>query len=250
MADGSRWVVRFAPRPRARLRLFCVPYAGAGASVYRTWPAGLPDEVEVCAVQPPGREGRYGEPLFTDVHRQALALCEGLLPLLDRPFAFFGHSLGAVVAYEAARLLERDWHRPPAHLVVSGHRAPHLPPSHPPIHHLPEPEFIEELRRLNGTPAEVFQHAELLGVVLPQLRADLQMAETYTPAPGGRLSAPVLALGSTEDDQVSLATLEPWRTVTTGAFRVAMLPGDHFYLRTHSAALLDLLAAQLRHAPG
>jgi surfactin synthase thioesterase subunit len=243
---ASPWVVRFRPRLAPRLRLFCLPFAGAGASAYATWPAGLPDEIEICAVQLPGREGRFNDPLVTDIHALVPALCDGIAPLLDRPFALFGHSMGAAVAYETARALARDRGRSPAVLFVSGHRAPHLPRQYPPIHHLPDPEFVDELRRLNGTPAEVLAGSELLDLVLPLLRADFQMAETYVPSPGGPLACRVVALGSTEDDRVSLATLEPWREATTGPFEVAMFPGDHFYLKTHRVRLLDFLATTLR----
>lgn len=245
-ALASPWIVRVRPRPAARLRLFCLPYAGAGASVYATWGAELPDEIEVCAVQLPGREGRFREPLVTDVHVLTRALCAGLASWLDRPFALFGHSMGAAIAYETARMLGRERGRPPAALFVSGHRAPHLPRQHPPLHQLPEGEFVEELRRLNGTPAEVLAGSELLDLMLPLLRADFEMAETYAPAEGGRLGCRVVAFGSTEDDRVSLATLTPWHQTTTGPFAVAMFPGDHFYLKTHRARLLDVLATELR----
>lgn len=243
--NASRWVVRFRHQPQARLKLFCLPYAGAGASAYGAWPAGLPDTVEVCAVQLPGREGRFGEPLFTDVRALIPALCDGIAPLLDGPFALFGHSLGAPLAYETALALGRDRRLSPARLFVSGHRAPHLPRQYPPIHQLPDRAFVEELRRLNGTPAEVFAAPELLELVLPVLRADFRMAETYTPSLDGELSCPLVALGSTEDDRVSLATLEGWREMTTGPFEMVMFPGDHFYLKTQGPRLLDFLATQL-----
>ena len=242
---SSRWVVRFEPRPRARIRLFCFPYAGSGASVYRAWPEGLPHDVEVCAVQMPGREGRYGEPLVTDVRALVPPLCAGIAAFLDRPVAFFGHSLGALVAYETALALGRDLSLSPTALFVSAHRAPHLPRERPPIHHLPEPAFLDELRRLNGTPAEVFAEAALLEVVLPPLRADFQMAETYAGSSSGRLSCPVVALGGIGDDRVSRAMLDAWREVTTGPFEAATFPGDHFFITSHRAMVLDLLRARL-----
>jgi surfactin synthase thioesterase subunit len=243
---ASRWVVRFQPRPAARLRLFCLPYAGSGASVYHGWSGGLPAAVEVCALQLPGREGRYHEPLLTEVGALVGPLRDGIVPFLDRPFALFGHSLGAAIAYETALALVRGGGPTPAALLVSGHRAPGLPRTHAPIHHLPDREFLEELRRLNGTPAEVFNDADLLDLVLPQLRADLQMAETYTAsADRPRLSCPVLALGAMEDERATSAHLEPWRDVTTGPFRVVMFPGDHFYVNTHRTALLKMVAGQL-----
>lgn len=249
-ASVSRWIVRSPARPDARLRLFCLPYAGSGASVYRPWSAQLPADVEVCAIQLPGREGRYGEAPFTDVHALTPALGEAIAGFLDRPFAFFGHSLGALVAYEAALALARDRRLAPAALFVSGRRAPRLPLDRAPIYHLPQAEFLDELRRLNGTPADVFANAELLEIVLPALRADFQMAETYRPSGAGRLACPVVALGSTGDDRVSVAGLEPWREVTTGAFELAMLPGDHFYLRTEPARLLELVTTHLRRVLG
>jgi medium-chain acyl-[acyl-carrier-protein] hydrolase len=242
---ASRWIVRFEERPRAQLRLFCLPYAGAGASVYHGWAAELPASIEVCAVQLPGREGRYGEPLFTDVAALVPALCEGIAPWLDRPFALFGHSLGAAVAYETAVALAADRALAPAMLFASGHRAPGLPRTRRAIHDMPEREFLDELRRLNGVPAEVFSNPELLDLVLPQLRADFQMADTYTPLRQAQLACPIVALGSTGDDRVSRATLEPWRERTTGRFELMMLPGDHFYLKTHRSTLLEILSAQL-----
>ena len=227
------------------MRLFCLPYAGAGASVYGAWPASLPDTVEVCAVQLPGRERRLGEPLFDDVRRLIPALCDGIAPLLNGPFALFGHSLGALLAYETALALRRDRGLSPARLFVSGHRAPHLPRRHPRIHHLPDRAFVDELCRLNGTPAEVLAAPELLELVLPPLRADFRMAETYAPSSGGGLSCPLVALGSTEDERVSLATLEPWREVTSGPFELVMFPGDHFYLKSQGPRLLAFLATRL-----
>jgi medium-chain acyl-[acyl-carrier-protein] hydrolase len=213
--------------------------------VYRTWSAHLPADVEVCAIQLPGREGRYAEAPFTDVHALTPVLCDALADLLDRPFAFFGHSLGALVAYEAALAIARKQGLTPAVLFVSGRRAPQLPLDRAPIHHLPQAAFIEELRQMNGTPAEVFANAELLDIVLPVLRADFQMAETYRPSGAGTLACPVVALGSTGDDRVSVAGLEPWREVTTSPFELVMLPGDHFYLRAHAAALLAVLTTHL-----
>ena len=243
--DRTRWIARFPPRPRARLRLFCVPYAGGSASAYRTWFEGLPATVEVCAVQLPGRETRYTEPLLTDARAAAGALADAIAPLLDRPFAFFGHSLGALVAWETVLALGRQRAVAPAVLFVSGHRAPHLPRDVGPIHDLPETLFVDELRRLNGTPVEVFADRELLRLVLPQLRADFRMAETYVPAPAGPLSCSVVALGGSEDERTPRRSLEAWREVTTGPFDVRLFPGDHFYFNRHRATVLGVVAGHL-----
>lgn len=245
-SDRLRWIARFPPRPSARLRLFCVPYAGGSASAYRGWGDGLPASVEVCAVQLPGRETRYGEPLLTDARTAAAALAQAITPLLDRPFAFFGHSLGALVAWETVLALGRQRGGPaPAALLVSGHRAPHLPREQRPIHALPDDLFVDELRRLDGTPAEVFEDPELMALVLPQLRADFQMAETYEPAPTPPLSCPVVALGGSDDDRTPREALEAWRQSTTGPFDVRVFPGHHFYLHAQRAPLLAVVARHL-----
>ena len=240
-----RWIARFPARPSARLRLFCVPYAGGSASAYRAWGDGLPAGIEVCAVQLPGRETRYSEPLLTDARTAAAALVEAMTPLLDRPFAFFGHSLGALLAWETVLALGRQRDLAPVSLLVSGHRAPHLPRELRPIHGLPDGSFIDELRRLNGTPSEVFDDPELLALVLPQLRADFRMAETYEPAPAPPLSCPVVALGGSDDDRTPRRALQAWRDLTRGPFDLRLFPGDHFYLNAQRPALLGVVARHL-----
>src|SRR5438552_2333015 len=149
------WVLRPRPDPRARLRLFCFPYAGGGASQFRTWAEGLPPEVELCPVQLPGREGRLRETPFTRIAPLVAALVTALRGYLDTPYAFFGHSLGALVGFELARALRRTGGPGPRGLLVSAYRAPDLPDPDPPLHLLSSPAFWDELRRLNGTPPEV-----------------------------------------------------------------------------------------------
>ena len=154
------------------MQLFCLPYAGGGAAVYRLWPDDFPSDIEVCRVQLPGREDRLDEPLLTDAVHGAGILAAALVPCLDAPYALFGHSMGAALAYETALVLERTYGRPPIGLLASARRAPHLPGRKPPVHRLPDRLFIEELRRLNGTPREVLDSTEMMGFMLPIVRAD------------------------------------------------------------------------------
>ena len=158
----NRWVSCFKPNPQAKLRLFCFHYAGGGASVFRTWSDSLPESVEVCAIELPGRGMRLRESPFTQLEPLVQHLASTLLPYLDKPFAFFGHSMGGLVSFELTRLLRTEYGVSPVHLFVSGHRAPQVPDPDPPIHTLPESEFLQELRRFNGTPEAVLKNAELM----------------------------------------------------------------------------------------
>jgi medium-chain acyl-[acyl-carrier-protein] hydrolase len=245
MDPSEPWLPFARPDPTARLRLFCLPFAGGGATVFRSWSQGLPPTVQVCAVQPPGRETRFREPAFTRMPPLVAALADALGPHLGRPFALFGHSLGALVSFELARELRRRGLRSPEGLIVSGHGAPHVPPRRRPIHALPDDEFRAELRHLNGTPAAVLENEELMRVLTPTLRADLAVAETYAPAPGPPLDCPMLALGGAQDTFTPLPDVDAWREHTRAAFDLRVLPGDHFFLLSHRPALLQLLSHHL-----
>lgn len=244
------WIVHFKPNPSAPLRLFCFPYAGGGASVYRRWmleaEAEFGPALEVLGVQPPGREGRYAEPPFTRIEPLLDSLLPAILPFLDRPFAFFGHSLGTLVSFELCRRLRAAGRRLPVHLFVSGRRAPQLPLRKKRLHTLPDAELIEEIRRYNGTPAAVLADKELLELVLPIIRADFTVHETYTYAEGPPLDVPITALGGIDDQDVSEDQLDAWRAQTRGTFRRLMFPGDHFYLQGARAALTRTIAEDLR----
>jgi len=247
LAAPRTWLACHRPNPRARVRLFCLPYAGGGASTFRRWQEALPQTVEVCPVQIPGRETRFREPPFTRLADLAEALGDGLSDYLDLPFALFGHSMGALVAFELARQLRRECHQEPLHLFVSGCAAPHLPrEDHQPIHDLPEPAFRREIARLNGTPAAVLENDELMQMMLPILRADFAVCETYTYAEGPPLTCPISAFGGLQDEAVDREELNAWRAQTTGPFRLRLVPGDHFFLHTAQPLLLPLLARELQ----
>ncbi|HEX2079482.1 MAG TPA: thioesterase domain-containing protein [Longimicrobium sp.] len=243
----DRWITRPRPSPRARLRLLCLPHAGGGASSFRGWADALPPEVEVCPVQLPGRENRVAEPAFDRVPPLVEALADAVEPLLSLPFALFGHSNGALIGFELARTLRARGRPGPAHLFASGRRAPDLPSGRPPTHHLPDAEFLAELQALGGVPAQILEHPELLAMLLPTLRADVAIHETYAFHEEPPLASPITAYGGLADPRVSREQLEGWGRHTAGPFVMRLFPGGHFYLQEQQrTAVLRTLAADLQ----
>ncbi|SRR5260221_7736607 len=242
----NAWVTCRRPNPQAGVRLFCFPYAGGGASIFHAWPDELPEEVEVCAIQLPGRENRLMQPAYSSVAPLVAALVEALRPYLGKPYAFFGHSMGAVISFELVRALREQQEPLPGHLFVSAHRAPHLPDRDAPIYDLLEPEFLQALRQLKGTPEAILRHAELLELMLPLLRADFSVAETYHYMPGHPLSCPISAFGGLADEEISQEELAAWREHTRSIFTLRMLPGNHFFLIAARTALLRAIAEDLQ----
>ena len=240
----DRWIPFRKPDPKARLRLFCFPYAGAGALIFRKWSDGLPRDIEVCPIQLPGRGTRLTEPPFTKLSCLIEALVRALVPLLDKPFAFFGHSLGALIGFELARQIRRQYGVHPIRLFASAGRAPQIPHRAPPIHTLPDNEFLAELRRLNGTPRELLDHEELMEVMLPILRADFALYETYLYSTEPPLNCPISAFGGLQDRRVNASDLEAWRSQTSASFSLRMFPGDHFFLK--EPLLLQALSQELQ----
>lgn len=238
---SDRWIAYRKPNPQARLRLFCLHYAGGAASVFRGWQDELPDQIEVCPVQLPGRESRLREPLLERVDRAVDALATALPAHMDLPYAFFGHSMGALLGFELSRRLHLDGQPMPQRLLLSGRRAPQVPDDEPEIWNLPDAEFKEELRKLNGTPEAVLEHPELMELLLPVLRADFALCETYRFEPGEPLGVPIVAYGGIADHKVERAALEAWREQTHAAFKMRLFNGDHFFL--HGPARSDLLRA-------
>lgn len=250
--DPRRWVPteRLVRQAEPALRLFCFPYAGGGASIYRGWSGLLPPEIEVRPIQLPGRENRIDEPALRDIDDAGPLVADMLADLLDRPFALFGHSMGALLAYRLAlELAARGWPLPKL-LIVSGRRAPHMPSTRREIHNLPDVEFIEHLRDLGGTPPEVFAHQELLELVTPMLRADFTLNASAKPAPVPvRVTCPVAAFGAVDDKEVPQASLGAWRETTAEPFSMRLFTGGHFYIASERAALTTAIASLLAGKP-
>lgn len=219
------------PVPQARLRLLCFPFAGGGASAYRSWGDALADSgIEVWPIQLPGRENRMGEPAADDLTALVTLLADEFGEQLSRfPYAFFGHSMGACIAYELTKELRRRGLQEPVRLIVSAHRAPHLPTQGLTYHDLPREEFEDRLREYGGTPEELFEVPDLMDLLVPMMQKDFALFERHQWAVGDPVSCPVTVLGGLEDT-VSAGELSGWGEVTTGPFEVRMVQGDHFYL--------------------
>jgi medium-chain acyl-[acyl-carrier-protein] hydrolase len=240
------WIVRPKPNPSATLRMFCFPYAGLGTSVFRTWPAAFPPHVELVLMQPPGREGRWGEKPFQNAADLAAAATQAVLPHLSMPFVFFGHSLGAMVAFEVSRRLRAAGRPLPRRLFASGHRGPQLPHLHPLLHGLPDKEFIDRIcREYGGIPQAVLDNADLVELMLPCLRADFTVFETYRYVDEAPLPFPITAFGGTRDRRITEQEIGGWRQQTAAGFRQEMFDGDHFFLQKRRDQLLASIIRDL-----
>ena len=226
------------------MQLFCFPYAGAGGWVYRRWRAEMPG-IDARAVELPGRGTRAREAALTHLPSLAREVAEAIEPFAGRPFAFFGHSMGALIAFEVTRYLRRECGIEPVHLFVSGREAPHVASPDPSYHALPNDELVQVLRDLKGTPAEVLENAELMQMLLPPLRADFALLESYRYSADTPLRCPITACGGTRDATVRTDRLEAWRDLTTGPFLLRLIEGDHFFLHAPGSPLLREIALVL-----
>jgi len=243
--DANPWFVVHPTSGRARVRMVCLPYAGGGASAFRRWAPLLPPGVELVAAQPPGREARFVEAPLRALAPMVEGLRDAIAPLLDRPVVFFGHSLGALVAFELIRALRAAGLPQPAHLFVSGRRAPDIALGRRAFHDLPRDELIEELRGMNGTASGVLEHPELMDMMLPVLRADFEVHDTYRYCPAAPLDVPISVLGGLDDIATDAANLAAWEGMTTGPSRVRMFRGGHFFIEQSRDDVLDAVRAEL-----
>jgi pyochelin biosynthesis protein PchC len=240
ITSGSQWIRQFHRRPHHQYRLVCFPHAGGSASYYFPVSRMARPDIEVLALQYPGRQDRRHEKPVDDVGELADGVSGALLNWLDHPFAFFGHSMGAIVAFEVARRLQRMGHAPPVILFASARRAPSRH-RHEDVHLRDDAGLIAELRRLGGTDPRVLADAELLATILPMTRSDYRAIETYRCLPGEPLSCPITVLVGDRDPQVTIAEASAWADQTTDRFELKVLPGGHFYLEQQAAAVMDII---------
>jgi medium-chain acyl-[acyl-carrier-protein] hydrolase len=239
------WLHRPAARTHAVVNLFCFSHAGGAASSFRLWPAKLPSWIDVWAIQLPGRGSRWRESPVQSIPLLVEEMIPALMPHLRRPFAFFGHSMGAVLASEIARVLAETKGISPLHLFVSSRRPPHMSSPEPHLHNLPDHEFIREIdQRYGGVPSELL-HSPDLHTLLPPLRADITALETFHVAKRTPFPCPISAFGGAHDHRVPRDHLEAWRDQAGGPFRVRMFFGGHFYIDSQRDALLADISATL-----
>lgn len=231
------WLMN-CPENKDRVRLFCLSYAGGGASSYRGWNKELSDDVGVYPIQLPGRENRIAEPALHEMSELVEHISKEIAPYLQRPFIFFGHSLGARIAFELARNVRKKWEIQPCRLIVSASRAPHIAEPNP-LHHLSDDEFVKELGRFSGTPEAVLKNRELMELFIPILRADFTVDETYVYSEDAPLDCPISAFGGTKDSEARREEIEEWMSYTNAEFRLEMIEGDHFFLQTERDVLLQ-----------
>ena len=232
MLRHNDWFIPFKQEKNAYIRLFCFHYGGGSASIFRKRSKDLIDDAELVAIQLPGREERFNEQLLNNVSQVVDQLCLNFNNYVDKPFIFFGHSIGALIAFEFVRTLRRRKMPQPKHLIVSGTKAPQAPLKKLPIHDLPNIKFIEELRKYNGIPDYIIEDEELMSIFIPTIRADFSISETYTYTNEEPLLYPVTALGGLSDDTFDPEDLIKWKEQTTASFKFHLLPGGHFFINT------------------
>jgi medium-chain acyl-[acyl-carrier-protein] hydrolase len=242
---ATPWLKRWGP-PGGRLRLYCFSYAGGNASTFRNWPATLGEEIEVWAVQLPGRAARLHEQPWDALPPLIEQVAAAIVSHGPGPFAFFGHSLGALLAFEVARHLEPGPHGCPQHLFASACNPPQYRQERRHLHALPVGEFIAELAQYQGTPAELLANSELMALVLPALRADFCLAEKYVYRPGARLSTPITVLSGRDDRHTDAALQHKWQEETSAPCRVEWFDGAHFFLEDQMGCVLACVGAELQ----
>lgn len=245
MKAPAPWFVCPAARPAARVRLVCLPYAGGSSALYHHWPKDLPPSIEVWSVEPPGRNRRFGEQPATDLLDLAARIAGALAGARDpRPWALFGYSLGGLVAFELARRMLAV-HLPPVHLFVAACAAPHLPLLAPPVHALPDDAFLAEVKTLGGTPPQILENSDLRSMLLPSLRADFHLLETYRYTTAPPLDCPITAFCGRADNSVSFEEMQAWREHTSQRYHLEGVDGDHFILQNQTEQVLTCIVKEL-----
>lgn len=245
MVQFSNWLYLNRLNPKAKLRVFCFPYSGASASIFLSWLNDIPELIEICPVQLPGRGNRVAEPLIHRLDVIVECTLEGISSYFDTPYIFFGHSFGALLSFELARLIRKTSYPSPIHLFLSGHGAPHLPDLYPKIHHLPHDQLIQKLDEFNGMSKEILSNVELMEMIIPVIRADFEVCETYQYLEEQPLKIPISAYGGIEDPFVSRSDLEGWQRQTEEKLVIRMFPGDHFYINTSKNILLNAFLREI-----
>ncbi len=237
----SNWFMPFKYNTNSYIRLFCFHYGGGSASAYREWSKDLIDNADLVAIQLPGRENRFSEPLINNVSEIVNQLSLDFNDYLDKPCVFFGHSIGALIAFEFARILRKNKIRQIKYLIISGTKAPQVPLKRTPIHNLPDSELIEKIRQYNGIPNYILEDKELMAIFLPIIRADFCVSETYSYNGEPPLTYPITALGGLDDNTFDSNDLLKWQEQTNSSFEHQLLPGDHFFIKSSNQQVINIV---------
>ena len=237
----SDWFVPFKYNKNSYIRLFCFHYGGGSASAYREWAKDLIDYVDLIAIQLPGRESRFSEPLLDNISDIVNELSLNFYNYLDKPYILFGHSIGALISFELTRTLRKKVMQQPKSLIISGTKAPQVPLKSPPIHCLPTPELIQKIREYNGIPRDIIENKELMDIFLPIIRADFCISETYSYYSEPPLACPIMALGGLNDYTFDSQDLLKWQEQTTALFQYELLPGDHFFIKSSYPEVINIV---------
>lgn len=240
MIERSKSYFLKEPNSNDKIRIFCFPYAGGGASAYRNWKNYLPDYVGIYPIQIPGRENRITEEAITDMPELVNKVVDSMSPYLDVKYLVFGHSLGAKISYEVCNRLRKLQESMLCHLIVSGSRAPHIPEPEP-LHNLKDIDFIEAMKRYSGMSKEFLENKELLKLFLPIFRADFTLDETYKFTRYEKFSFPITALYGDKDHDSELDSVEAWSEYTNEYFNKKMFHGEHFFIKTSEKEVVSYI---------
>lgn len=242
----SPWLMRYGRNPGASVRLFCFHCAGGSASEFRSWPAHLPAKIELVAVQLPGREGRVKDAFIATMGDLAEGVVEAMTPLLDKPYAIFGHSFGALGGFEVIRELRRRRLYQPFLFMPAGRQGPHVKENKPPIAWLPEKAFIEELWKDYGDHmGPILESDELRAAFLPQIQADFALCETYRYCDEQRLDCRIVAFAGVSEKDLETDALNAWSAHTSRSFHPRRFPGDHFFIRQSQGLVLEAIRQEI-----
>jgi len=241
--ENNRWIVRPNPNNNAKLRLFCFPYAGSSAVVtYKFLVDNLPEFIDVCPVELPGRGARMMETLIDNLDVVIDEATEAIQDFIDIPFIFFGHSMGALISYELTHSLIQKYSAKPSKLYMSAHKAPFLERSGPIMHKLEANKFTDELVKMDGISKEIMQHKELMELVLPIIRNDYLVCETYKYKQKELLDIPITVFGGSYDKDITENDLLAWSKITSADFNHFMIQGDHFFILKQKDYFLKLFS--------
>ena len=247
-SNNNPWTVFIQKNPKALMRLFCFHYGGGSASAFINWASKIPTDIELIAIQLPGREGRFGEPCVGSVSELVEKVLPAIKPLLNKPYVIFGHSLGAINAFEVIRAIKRQQLRQPELFIPSGVKAPEFPYNAQHISHLPDSLFVAALKeRYKSTIGNLLDTPEVREVFLPQLRADFNLIESYKFVAGddAKFGCPILALAGEMEYQITEEQLNCWKNYTNKKSESKRFPGGHFFIQEQEDDVLALVVEKI-----